>query len=114
MSDTIIVHRTGQAPLRVRGVVIAKSESSWNNANPAFSGSTGRQQTVRIIKTAAGKYVVAILRETQWQGDHDTEDAVVLASLPECLGYLTGIIPGWMHEDLVEQIGEENVAEEIT
>ena len=96
MSETIIIRRTGQAPLRVRGEVIAKSESSWNNASPGYSGSAGRKQTVRIIKTASVKYVVAILHETQWQGEHDTEEANVLTSLQECIAYLSGIVPGWI------------------
>jgi hypothetical protein len=99
----------------VRGEVVAKGGTSWNNASSAYSGSNGRQQTVRIIKTATGKYVVAILNETQWQGDHDTEDAAVFPSLKDCLAYLLDRLrlPRWMIDELVEQIGEENVAEDI-
>ena len=113
MSETIIVRRTGQAPLRVRGEIIASNGSSWDSANPAYSGSTGRRQKVRVIKTASEKYVVAILHETQWQGEHDTEDAVVLPSLKECIAYLTGKVPNWLHEELVTEIGDEKVAEDI-
>lgn len=113
MSETIIVRRTGQAPLRVRGEVVATGESSFNNASPSYSGSTGTRQKVRVIKTASGKYVVAILHETQWQGQHDTEDASVLPSLYECVKYLSGRVPDWMHEELVDEIGEDNVAETV-
>lgn len=113
MSETIIIRRTGQAPLRVRGEEIAKSESSWNNASPGYSGSTGRKQRVRIIKTAKGKFVVAILHETQWQGEHDTDEASILPSLKEVVAYLSGHVPNWMHEELIQDLGEEAVAEEV-
>lgn len=113
MSETIIVCRTGQAPLRVRGEVIAESESSWNNASTSYSDSTGRRMKVRIIKTTTGRYIVAIMHETQWQGEHDTEAASILPSLTDCIAYLSEEVPGWMHEELVDAVGAENVSEDI-
>jgi hypothetical protein len=113
MSDTIIVRRTGQAPLRVRGEVIATGESSFNNASPDYSGSTGRAQEVQVIKTASGKYVAAIHHVTQWQGEHNTDEAAVFPSLTQITKYLSDHVPGWMLQELVEQLGEEAVAEEV-
>jgi len=113
MSKTIIVRRTGQAPLRVRGEVVANKESSFNNAASNYSGSTGRAQEVRILKTATGKYVVAIHHKTLWQGEHDTDEAAVFPSCKECVEYLQGRVPNWMLQDLIEELGEETVAEEV-
>lgn len=113
MSETIIVRRTGQAPLRVRGEVVASNSSSGNTAHPDYSGSTGRAEKVRVLKTASGKYVVAIHYMTQWQGEHDTDEAAVFPSLKQCVGYLSDRVPGWMLQELIKEIGEEAVAEEI-
>jgi hypothetical protein len=113
MSDTIIVRRTGQAPLRVRGEIIAKGESSWNNAAPHYSGSTGRKQDVKIIKTSSGKYVAAIQNMTQWQGEHDTDEAAVCPSLKQCVDWLGDHIPHWMLEEIISDVGEDNVAEDV-
>jgi len=113
MSETIIVRRTGQAPLRVRGEVIASNESSVNNTYPSYSGSTGHAEAVQIIKTATGKYVIGIHHTTQWQGEHDTDEAVVLPSLSQCVEYLSERVPGWMLTELIEDLGEEKVAEDV-
>jgi len=88
----------------VRGEVIASSGSSW---------VTGRRQTVRIIRTSTGKFVVAIQYETQWQGEHNTDEAAVLPSLKQIVEYLSGRVPGWMLQELIEELGEEAIAEEI-
>lgn len=111
MSETILVRRTGQAPLKVRGEVIAKGETSWNKANPAYSGSTGRRQKFRIIKTASGRFVAAISHETQWQGEHDAEEAGVFPSVKECLDFMRERVPGWALDELIAEIGEDKVAE---
>ena len=113
MADTIVLWRTGQAPLRVRGELLARSESSWDTADPEHSGSTGRCEDVRIYRTASGKYVVAIHHRTQWEGEHDTNEAAVLPSLRQCVDYLADKVPGWMLQELIETLGEEAVAEEV-
>jgi len=113
MSETIIVRRTGQAPLRVRGEVLASNESSLNNANPGYSGSTGHAQDVKVYLTASKKYVVAIHHTTQWQGEHDTDEAAVYPSLNECVAHLSERVPGWMLQELMTDLGEEAVAEEV-
>ena len=109
MSETILVLRTGQAPLRVRGEVIASGETSWNNASSHYSGSPGRQQKARIIKTATGKFVVALTYETQWEGEHDATEAAVFPSLKQCVGYLSERVPNWMLHELIAELGEAAV-----
>lgn len=113
MSDTMIIKRTGQAPLRVRGEVIAENESSSNNASSRYSGSTGRSQKVEIIKTGSGKYVVSILHETCWQGEHDTNEAAVFPDLSATIEFLRNRIPRWMVDDFIDELGPENVAEDV-
>ncbi|MGQ9545949.1 MAG: hypothetical protein ACUVTR_02120 [Dehalococcoidia bacterium] len=111
--ETIIVRRTGQAPLRVRGETVASSSSSFNNASRDYSGTPGRAEDVEIIKTATGKYVVAISHHTQWQGEHDEDLAEVFASLKDAVDFLKEEVPGWLLQRLIEQIGEEAVAEDV-
>ena len=110
---TIIVRRTGQAPLRIRGEKLAGAVSSSNNANSTYSGSVGRSQEVTVYRTATGKIVAAIINLTCWQGEHDTYDAVVFAGIKPCVEYLRERVPGWMLQELIEGLGEEAVAEEV-
>ena len=114
MSDTIIVRRTGQAPLRIRGELLAQAESTAETASNAYSGSTGRAQIVRVYRTASGRYVVAITHTTQWQGEHDTYEAAVFPSLRESVAFLGDRAPGWLLQDIIEALGDEAVAEEVT
>jgi hypothetical protein len=93
--------------------VVASNASSLNNASPSYSGSAGRAQRVEIIKTATDKYVAAIHHVTQWQGEHDTDEAVVYPSLKQCIEYLSERVPGWMLEKLIEELGEDAIAEEV-
>ena len=113
MADTTIIRRSGQAPLRIRGELLAQGETSSNNASAEYSGSTGRSQTVRIYRTASGKYVVAIHHYTHWQGEHDTDEAAVFPSLVECVEFLGERVPSWLHRRLVGELGEEQVAVDV-
>ncbi|MDZ4245741.1 MAG: hypothetical protein U1D67_01335 [Dehalococcoidia bacterium] len=107
MSNTIIVKRTGQAPLRVRGEVVA------SNGTAEGQGSPGRWQDVKVLSTASKRYVVSIHHNTMWQGEHDTDEAVVLPSLNQVVEYLGERVPGWLLTELIEELGEEAVAEEV-
>ena len=107
MSNTIIVHRTGQAPLRVRGEVVA------SNGTTEGQGSPGRWQDVKVIKTASKRYVASIHYNTLWQGEHGTDEAVVLPGLSQVVEYLGERVPGWMLTELIKELGEEAVAEEV-
>ena len=111
--DTIIVRRTGQAPLRIRGELLASAASSNNNVHPDYSGSAGRRQTVWVYRTASGKHIAAIQHLTCWQGEHDTDEAAVFPGLIQCVEYLRERVPGWMLQRLIQDLGEEAVAEEV-
>ncbi len=113
MSDTIIVHRTGQAPLRVRGEVIASSESSANNASSHYSGSPGISSETTIYKTTSGKIIVAIHHSTCWEGEHDSDEAAVFVNLKQAVDFLSERVSGWMLQELVKVLGEEEAAEDV-
>lgn len=110
---TIIIRRTGQTPLRIKGEELARAVSSGNEAGPGYSGSAGRSQEVAIYRTVLGKYVTAITNLTSWQGEHDTYDAAEFPGIDPCAGYLRERVPGWMLQSLVEGLGEEAKAEEV-
>ena len=111
--ETTIVRRTGQAPLRIRGELLASNSSSSNNACSDYSGSVGRSQEVSVYRTASGKFVVAIHHETCWQDEHDTDEASVFPGLSQAVEFLGDQVPGWMLQELIAKLGEEAVAEEI-
>ena len=113
MGDTIIVRRTGQAPLRIRGERLADQSSTSESASPTYSGSTGRCQRVRIYRTASGKHVVSIHHTTNWQGERGTDEAAVFPSLAECVQFLGNRVPGWMLQDIINELGEEEVAQDV-
>jgi hypothetical protein len=110
---TIIIRRTGQTPLRIKGEELAMSASSSSNASPSYSGSVGRSQEVAVYRMATGKYVAAITDLTSREGEHDTYDAAEFAGIKPCLGYLQERVPGWMLQSLIETLGEEVVTEEV-
>ena len=92
---------------------MASEGTSKENSSGYYSGSTGRSQSVRIYRTASGKYVVAIHHYTAWQGEHDTDEAAVFPSLAECIQFLGNRVPGWMLQDIINELGEEEVAQDV-
>jgi hypothetical protein len=110
---TYIVKRTGQAPLRVRGEVLASVVSSPDRANIYWSGRVGRYTGITIYRTTKGKYVAAISHHTLWQGETDVDDAAVFPSLAEAIEWLSYHAPrrelGW----LIDQLPAEDIAEEV-
>jgi hypothetical protein len=113
MSDTIILRRTGQAPLRLRGELLAKAKSSPDSGMPNYSGRAGRFTEAAIYKTASGRYVAHVLHGTRWQGEHDSHEAAVYPSLKECVDFLSDRVPGWILTGIIADLGEETVAEEV-
>ncbi len=67
--DTIIVRRDGAPDLRFAGREIARVGSSWEKARDDYSGSTGRQATLVLYRTRAGRHVCELIEESQWQGE---------------------------------------------
>lgn len=111
--ETIIVRRTGERPLKFQGELVYEGGTSLNNASPSYSGATGRAEDAKLYKTAKGSFVVAIHNITQWQGEHDTDEAYVCASKAAAIDCLRSHIPGWLLDDIMDIIGKEDIAEEV-
>ena len=80
--------RTGEAPLAFEGELLAE-------ASGRLVGGKGRNRWhgVEVYRTAGGKYVLAIAYRTQWQGEQDHREAVVLGSLDEAAEQLRATVP---------------------
>ncbi len=77
MSETksYTVERDGERDLMFMGVMLAEA-SSWRCNGP----SQNRWTEIAVYQTSAGKYVVAIVGRTIWQGEHDRHEAHVCAT----------------------------------
>lgn len=111
--EKIILKRTGHVPLTFEGDLLAAASSSDNHASPSYSGSVGRSQKVSIYQTKGGKYVAAIHHSTRWQGEHDTDEAESFASAKECAAWLSGKVPAWLFDDIIDTWGPEGVNEQV-
>ena len=111
-AKTITLDRTGQAPLRFEGELLAESDGRI-----AAGRDHNRWHAIRIFRTAGGAYVVAVGYRTQWRGelDHDWVEArEAPADLADALryydpeGHVLGYPPGeqyaekqaWLRADL--------------
>ena len=65
--------RSGEAPLRFRGVLLAESDGERQS---------GKEQTrwheLAVYRTVGGKFVVRIAYRTRWQGELDHDDAAIV------------------------------------
>lgn len=82
----ITLPRTGRRPVTFTGELLAEVETQGNNSAYAnYSGSSGHGYRVRIYRTLAGRYVVAVTHVSSWSGDdpvtHDVEQFESLATL---------------------------------
>lgn len=83
-TDELEVERDGERPIRFAGKLIAKA-SSREHSGPQNT----RWTEIRIYRTARGKYVVAIVDRTIWQGETDRHSAHICASHEEVIAALT-------------------------
>lgn len=111
--QTYVVKRTGQAPLRFRGEVVATAESSPDRAHPYYSGSPGRWESVTIYRTAKGRYIAAIKYGTLWQGEVDTYDAAVFGTLAKAVEWLQYKLSSRVFDWLIQELPQEEIAEEV-
>ena len=92
--------------LKFRGEKIASVSSSDNNASGSYSGSTGRWTTLRLYKTAGGKFVCNTIGHTRWQGEQRRDAASVCATEAEVIQYFGH---GWLAKELYVDAGIEDV-----
>lgn len=99
MSQTIIVKRSGQAPLRIRGRLFAEFVRWPHEA--------------RIFRTGSGQYVVSISHLDTTGGGPDVHDAAVFPVPGDCLTYLQGRVPGAVMEGMIEETGKAITGEAV-
>lgn len=74
-TETITLPRSGHAPLRFTGELIAETDGR------AVAGRDhNRWHTLAVYRTSAGRYVVAIGYRTRWEGELDRDLALVCGS----------------------------------
>ena len=78
--ETFTVHRDGSRPLRFTGTRLATARSSSERARDDYSGQVGIREILELYQSQRGDYIAARTRITQWQGKHDTYEALVSAS----------------------------------
>ena len=99
-----VVQRTGQAPLRLQGEVVAAVESS-PYPGERFSGIQGKYVRIKIYRTADAKYVAAISWVTLWAHDYGKHhDVGMFSSLERAVDWLHVYAPepemGWLLRSL--------------
>lgn len=72
--NTYTLPRTGDAPLRFSGELIAEADGERQNGR-----EQNRWHELRVYRSAVGGYVVAITYRTRWQGEASRDTVVVRA-----------------------------------
>lgn len=72
--EEIKLKRTGQLPLAFAGELLKEEDGKWVNGK-----DQNRWHVIRLYRTEhSQRYVLAITYRTQWQGESDQDDVVVL------------------------------------
>jgi hypothetical protein len=80
--------RTGDAPVRFRGAVLADVSGRW------YAGrDQSRWHAVKVFRTAAGRHVVSIVYHTQWQGETNTHQVEIVDALHDAVARLRAFNP---------------------
>lgn len=80
--------RTGQRPLEFIGEIIAEADSRVSAGR-----ENNRWHELALYRTEGGQYVLSVDFQTQWQGEHDHQEAWILDSPDEVEGILTRLDP---------------------
>lgn len=104
--EKVTIKRTGQRALQFTGELIAEAISSANNASAVYSGAVGRWQELQLWRTSGGNFVCYRFDGTQWQGEHDREEAVIAKSEEAVIEFF-GL--DWLAQDLYQAAGIEAV-----
>lgn len=104
--DMITLPRDKALDLRFSGELVAEASSSANNASSYYSGQTGRSTTLRLYRTAGGKFACQSIGHTMWQGEHDRYSAAVCETEAEVIAFFGA---GWLAKELYSAAGIEAV-----
>lgn len=103
--EKIQVQRSGERTLVFRG------ERIFGADDRTIDGPRqNRWAELTVYRTAGGKYVAAVCRRTQWQGEEDRYHAAVVDDPAEFEGALAEILPAHLMDELRERF---EVVEEV-
>lgn len=80
--------RTGDAPLRLRGVLLAEGDSERRGGN-----DTTRHHELAVYRTGSGRYVVRIAYRTTWQGEGERLLAIICDTPDDVIACVRGHDP---------------------
>lgn len=84
----IKLERSGNAPLKFEGALIAESSGRWQ-----FSHEHNRWHDLAVYRTAKGQYVAHIRYNTQWQGEAHYAQADIVADAQAAVEYFKSYDP---------------------
>jgi hypothetical protein len=82
-----MIKRTDGRPVGFKGIVLGRSDESFNNAHPGYSGRVGRADSLILYKTSGGNYVAQWDRDTCWQGERSTTEVEVCKNLEQVMDF---------------------------
>lgn len=98
MTDYVVQQDDGPS-VAFNGKRIGEVSSSNNNANPSYSGSTGRWTILRLYRTRGGKFVCEKIGHSQWQGEKSRYSAAVCETEAEVTEFFKF---GWLAKELYD------------
>lgn len=102
--ETHVLQRSGMAPLRFEGELVAES-SSKHHEGPLQS----RWHTLAVYRTAGGNYVASVRYRSCWQGEMDRDYAEVFAD-PEAVRRFFEVD----HDPLAYYLGGPRTTDELS
>jgi hypothetical protein len=72
---TFTIPRTGQAPLRFTGELIAETSTRL-----IAGRERNRWFVLKLYRTGGGKFPLSVAFRTRWEGEHDTDRVVLCGS----------------------------------
>ena len=86
---TITLTRTGDRPLTFEGDQIASANSRW-----AKGQESNRWHELCLYETTTNKFVLHIAYRTQWQGELNRDEALILSDIADVAMELRAYDPG--------------------
>lgn len=102
--ETITLQRTGRRPVSFTGELLARVETSSEQASGIYSGGVGHSSEVRVYRAEfSGRYVVAVTRYSQWQGELTTHEVELFEDGSELAAWIESSAPLalWARDELI-------------
>lgn len=101
-----VLARSGDRPVKFRGVQLLEESTSADQAAPDYSGVRGISETARIYRTQGGSYVLAVWHHSQWDKDRDVTYVEVFGDAEELIEGLPWHLGGPVLDAVMVALGE--------